>query len=153
VASQSLSQPLFPPLKLIVNSSFSHSPAYKDASFLHQKYVVERLSIQEIADQIYSSTSTIAKYIRQAGIEPRPFDMKNSNRLRYGEVWRRRQVDRHKRELQYIEKMRSLRAKGFSYWKIADVMNAMEVPTKTGRRQWHARSVQQIMVGGKIVSD
>jgi AICAR transformylase/IMP cyclohydrolase PurH len=144
VASQSLSQPLFPPLKLIVNSGFSHTPAYKDASFFHQKYFVERFSMQEIADQIFSSTSTVAKYLKQAGIEPRPADEKNRNRLRYGEDWCRRQVGQNKRELQYIDKMRSLRAKEFSYWKIADVMNTMKVPTKTEKGRWHARSVQQV---------
>jgi hypothetical protein len=41
--------------------------------------------------------------------------------------------------------MVELRGKGFSYWKIADILNAMKVPTKTRKGKWHARSVQQIL--------
>jgi hypothetical protein len=145
VPLHSLSQPLFPPLQLVVNSSFSHRPAYKDASFLHQKYVVERLSMQEIADRIFSSTRTVAKYLKQAAIEARPSEAKNSSRLRYGESWRRGQVEHNRREAQNIDRMRSLRAKRFSYGKIADIMNSMKVPTKTGRGRWHARYIQELL--------
>lgn len=42
--------------------------------------------------------------------------------------------------------MRELRDKGFSYWKIADVLNAMKVPTKTRKGKWHARTHQAIIL-------
>jgi hypothetical protein len=145
VASAPDSQRFFPPLQLIINSNFSYVPDYKDPSFLHQKYVVERLSIKEIAAQIFSSTSTVAKYLRLADIEVRPADAKNRNRLAYGEAWRRRSTEQHKRELEGIKKMQALRERGFSYWKIADVLNSLKVPTKTRRGKWHARSVKTIL--------
>ncbi|MCX6126171.1 MAG: hypothetical protein NTV34_15675 [Proteobacteria bacterium] len=42
-------------------------------------------------------------------------------------------------------KMQNLRSQGFSYWKIADILNTMKVPTKTQRGRRHARSVQQML--------
>jgi hypothetical protein len=44
--------------------------------------------------------------------------------------------------------MKQLREQGFSYWKIADVLNTMKIPTKTRRGQWLARSVQKVLDGG-----
>jgi hypothetical protein len=50
---------------------FKHNPelpAYKERSFLHQKYVVEKLSIAQIASQSFSSKPTIRKALIEAGI-------------------------------------------------------------------------------------
>jgi hypothetical protein len=41
--------------------------------------------------------------------------------------------------------MKKLKAKGFSYSKIADALNTMGVPTKAGRAKWCAKKVQQII--------
>lgn len=45
--------------------------------------------------------------------------------------------------------MRELRDQGFSYWKIADVLNAMKVPTKTRGGKWLARTVQAILLNNE----
>lgn len=63
--------------------------------------------------------------------------------MRFGEMLRKRQIVANQRELAAIEKMKALRTQGFSYWKIADVLNTMSVRTKTGRGKWLARSVQK----------
>jgi hypothetical protein len=47
--------------------------------------------------------------------------------------------------MENIERMNRLREQGFSYWKIADILNSMGVPTKTRKGPWQARSVQQIL--------
>jgi hypothetical protein len=47
--------------------------------------------------------------------------------------------------LENIQKMKDLREKGFSYWKIADVFNSMGIPTKTRKGKWHAKTIQQIL--------
>ena len=52
----------------------------------------------------------------------------------------------HKREQEAILKMRELRDKGFSFWKIAEVLNTMKMPTKTRKGRWHARTVQAILL-------
>lgn len=67
--------------------------------------------------------------------------------LSYGKKVKERTLAEHKREQETIRKMHELRDKGFSYWKIADVLNAMKVPTKTRRGRWHARTVLSILCG------
>ncbi|PIR22557.1 MAG: hypothetical protein COV44_07380 [Deltaproteobacteria bacterium CG11_big_fil_rev_8_21_14_0_20_45_16] len=44
-----------------------------------------------------------------------------------------------------IAQMHEFRRSGLSYWKIADVLNAMKVPTKTKRSVWQTRTVQRIL--------
>ena len=41
---------------------------------------------------------------------------------------------------------KELREKGFSFWKIADVLITMKVSTKIRKGSWHARTVQAIFV-------
>ncbi|MCX6126465.1 MAG: hypothetical protein NTV34_17155 [Proteobacteria bacterium] len=45
-------------------------------------------------------------------------------------IAQRQKVD-HKRELEAVAKMPCVREQGFSFWKIADVLNTMKVPTQT----------------------
>lgn len=73
--------------------------------------------------------------------------LKTKQQLRFGKMRRKRQIVANQRELAAIEKMKALRAQGFSYWKIADVLNTMGVRTKTGRGKWQARSVQKTLTG------
>ena len=128
-------------------SSVRQLPLYRSECYLRQKYEAERRSIKEIAAEIFSSRSAVAAHLKAYGILIRPADVENKTRsqLRYGEAWRNRQVVAHRRELENVEKMRQLRGRGFSYWKIADVFNSMKVPTKTGRGRWHARAIQKII--------
>ena len=94
----------------------------------------------------YSSVHT---YLRVYGIPVRGSGENIQRRpgrgLAYGRKISKRQESDHKRELEAVAKMRNLREHGFSYWKIADILNSMKVPTKTRRGRWHARSVQQIL--------
>ena len=57
----------------------------------------------------------------------------------------KRELQNHKREKANIEKMKELRANGFSYWKIAEVFNSMKIPTKTGKGKWHARTILEVL--------
>jgi hypothetical protein len=41
--------------------------------------------------------------------------------------------------------MVELRAKGFSYWKIADILNSIGVPTKTRKGKWQPRFVKTVL--------
>lgn len=121
---------------------------FKDKSFLHQKYVVESLSCDEIASQIFSARTTVLKYLKIHGIPVREVgtNQKRVRGLAYGQKVKERTLAEHKREQEAIMKMKDLREKGFSYWKIADVLNAMKVPTKTRKGRWHARSVHAILL-------
>jgi hypothetical protein len=138
----------FPPANILMISIVCNDQPYKNKSFLHQKYVVEGLSCEEIASQIFSARTTVLKYLKLYGIPVREVgkNQKRARGLAYGKKVKERVFAEYRREQEVILKMRELRDKGFSYWKIADVLNAMKVPTKTRRGKWHARTVQAILL-------
>lgn len=137
----------FPPANISMISTVCTDQPFKDKSFLHQKYVVEGLTCDEIASQIFSARTTVLKYLKIHGIPVREVgsNQKRVRGLAYGKKIKERALAEHKREQEAILKMRELRDKGFSYWKIAEVLNAMKVPTKTKRGRWHARTVLSIL--------
>ena len=98
---------------------------------------------------ISAAESSVHKYLHKYEIPIREsgdnIQRRSGRGLAFGrKISNRLEVD-HKRELEAVAKMRSLRDQGLSYWKIADILNAMKVPTKTRRGRWHARSVQQVL--------
>ena len=138
----------FPPANILMISCLSEEPLYKNKFFLQQKYVEERLSCEEIATQIFSARTTILKYLKLHNIPIREVGS-NTRRVRglgYGQKVKARNLAEHQRESDAITKMKELREKGFSFWKIADVLNTMKVPTKTRKGRWHARTVQAILL-------
>jgi len=110
---------------------------------------VERLSTKEISRLIFSSRSTVSKYLKKHGIPLRPQDqqLRNKSQLRFGEAWRKRKIVACKKEQIVVEKIKRLRLNGLSYWKIADVLNAFGTETKTMRGKWHTRYVQKVLEG------
>ena len=140
-------QTFLPPIQLTKIIEVSEPEVYKNKIFLHQKYVVERLSVREISTLIFSSRSVVAKYLKLHEIPLRPNEIENKNKsqLRYGEAWKKRLVTVNRKEAENIEKMQKLRDQGFSYWKIADIFNSLGIKTKTGAGKWHARSVQKVV--------
>ena len=123
------------------------TPLYQNRDFLHEKYVVNGLSAEEIGLEIVSATSTVLKHLKIFGIPVRD-NGKNTRpkrHLAYGQKIVGRKVEVCKSELVIVDKMNRLREQGFSYWKIADILNSMGVPTKTRKGPWQARSVQQIL--------
>jgi transcriptional regulator len=47
-------------------------------------------------------------------------------------------------------KMITLREKGYSYRKIAEILDTMQIPTKTHKRKWQARVVHGILNRVKV---
>jgi hypothetical protein len=131
---------------LLVSIPLCSTPKFKDTDFLRQKYIEEGLFANEIAKEISSSRSTVLKYLRHFGIPLRPRDEKNKSRAGFGEAWRKHQLLLHRREQGIIEKMQSLCAEGLSYAKIADVLNAWGIPTKTRKGKWSGKQVHQILI-------
>ena len=66
--SRSLYQKLFPPGKIVDSLSVPLFPPYKNKDLLHQKYVVEGLSIAQIAGQLRSSKSAIRGNLKRFSI-------------------------------------------------------------------------------------
>ncbi len=138
---------MFPPVEIVDTIDFYHTPLFKDKSFLYQKYVVEGRSCDEIAAQIFSARTTILKYLKAHKIPVKEVGQNIIKRrhVAYGKRMLRRTEVTHLKELATINKMHVLRNQGFSYWKIADILNSMGIRTKTNRGRWHARTIQKIL--------
>jgi hypothetical protein len=83
----------FSGLNLVMISSINDTPLYKNKSFLHQKYVSEGFSPQQIASEIFSARITISKHLKKFEIPKREKDIcqKSGRALGYGEMrkkWR-----------------------------------------------------------------
>lgn len=133
----------------IVRPFIKPYPLFMDGKLLMEMYVEKRLSTKEIASELKAARSTILKYLKIHCVPLRRSGVNIRKRPGFGLAYGKRIVNRqeiiNKREQDAIAKMRDLRSQGFSYWKIADIFNTLRVPTKTGRGQWHARSIQQIL--------
>jgi hypothetical protein len=145
--SRSLTELQFPPIEVIDTIEFNYIPLFKDKFFLHQKYVVERLSTQEIADQIFSAKSTVLKYLKHHRIPLREVGVtiRRRNWLAYGQRILKRHEAVHHREQDNIGRMQELRSQGFTFDEIAQVFNSMKVPTKTHKGQWHGKTINGIL--------
>jgi hypothetical protein len=137
----------FPLANISIKTSVYGNTPYKSKSFLYQKYVIEGLSCEEISTQIFSARTTVLKYLKTYGIPVREVgtNQKRVRGLAYGKKIKERNLAESKREMEALKKMRDLRERDFSYWKIAEILNTMKVPTKTRRGKWHARSVHAIL--------
>ena len=141
-------QLVFPPTQISMFSSILVDPPFRNKSFLYQKYVVEGLTCGEIAEQVFSARTTILKHLKLHGIPVRETgsNQKRKRGLSYGQKVQDRQIENHQREQENIKKMRELRDKGYSYWKIAEVFNTLKIPTKTRKGKWHAKTIHQILL-------
>lgn len=147
--SQSHLVHLFPPAYLLDTIEFPWMPLFKDPGFLHQKYVVEGLTADEVAALCFSAKSTVLKHLRLFGIPVRETNpgVRRHRCVAFGQRMAGRQLVEHRREQEALHRMHELRAKGFTYENIAEVLNSMGVRTKTGRGRWYRKTVQAILMG------
>jgi hypothetical protein len=103
--SRFLKRTLFPPCQVFKTISFIWDPDYRSLIFLHQKYVVEGLSIADISPQTFSSTSTVHKYLSRYNLPLRSANIKTRSRLKYGESFKSGRVCSNRNEQQTIAKM------------------------------------------------
>lgn len=102
--------------------------------------------MDEIATEIGSSRSTVLKYLHENNIPTRERSYaKRSKKAAYGHEIKNYKLVEIEEEQRWIEQMKKLRDSGFSYNKVADVLNALKVPTKTEKGKWHGRSVYEIL--------
>ena len=120
---------------------------YRDPIFLHQKYVVEGLSITQVAMQIFSSKEAVRKGLLRAGISIRePHDAHgNLSQTRYGERVIKGRTVRLKVEEQIISVIKDLRVRGFSLREIGRTLTKMRVPTKCRGKAWHPQMIARIL--------
>ncbi len=102
---------------------------------------------RNIAESLGCSHPTILANLQRFGIpfrDAKP-DHYKRGQVTYGRRALRSKEVEHKRELEVLAKIQNLRSQGFSYWKIADVLNTMGVPTKTRRAPWQPATVMKIL--------
>lgn len=117
-------------------------------AFLYQRYAVEMNSISRIAKEISSAKETVRRYLTLWRIPLRSADIDqllNKGQVGYGERRVKSLIQCNKRELGVIEQMKALRGQGFSYWRIAEILNSMKVPTKSRKARWQAATVMKIL--------
>ena len=100
-----------PPSQIQVITYIKHGPLFKIKSFLHQKYLEERLTINQIAALTMSSRSTIIKYLRHAEIPIRDEEHR-LGRPGYGEKKLNGRIVKNQAEVDLIEKVKALKKQG-----------------------------------------
>ncbi len=122
--------------------------------FLHQKYVVEKLSIAQISSQIVSSKPTIRKALREAGISLRRAHQHHgrTEQLAYGFKRRADKVSTHLSEHRVIRAIQGLDAQGLSLRQIAKFLSQTGVPTKNRGVKWHPMMVSRILKRSSNIS-
>lgn len=145
-----LPERVFPPLEVIDTAGYYYQPLYKDKSFLHQKYVVEGLSIAQIATQIVSAKETVRGRLKRFGITLRdPHRCHGrSPQPRFG----KKQSGDHQidnvRELRAVEAIKEMKSSGMSLRQMCKVLSLTGVPTKCLGQRWHPEMVRRILETG-----
>lgn len=132
-----------PPEQIQVITHIKHVPVFKVKSFLHQKYELERLTVNQIAALTMSSRSTIIKYLREAQIPLRPEEHR-LGRLRYGERKVNGRIVKNQAEIELMKRIKALKSKGLSDIKIAELLNELGLQTKRCNK-WSRRTVYTIL--------
>lgn len=146
-ASPQLSVLEFRPRKIEDFLDFRITPPYRDPSLLHQKYVIEGLSIAQIADQFSSSKEAVRKGILRAGIAVREAHLPHGrpSQPRYGQKLNNCKLAGHKAEHRVVEAIMEMRANKMGLRQIARCLSQMGVPTKCRGQKWHPEMVQRII--------
>lgn len=115
-------------------------------SFLKEKYLKEGLSSKEIAKLAFSSRATVTNYLNKYGIPLKKVTRRTNGGHRFGF---RRYGGRSilmKKEQEVMEMIKLYRFQGYSYQKIADILNNQKIQTKTKNGFWYSKVVRQIFL-------
>ncbi len=128
---------------------FFHIPVYKNPTVLHAKYVVEGLSIAQIAKEFLSSKEAVRQGLIKAGIPVREKSKPHGRtaQLKFG---KRLQADKEvdfKAEQRVIEMVVGMKAEGLGLRAIARCLTQMKIPTKCQGRSWHPEMVKRVLQG------
>jgi hypothetical protein len=140
-------------LYLVIISEEYLQPLYKDSFFVHQKYVVEGLSIREIAREIFSSKEAVRNALKRFNIPVREPHIHNGRLAcpSYGTKLRSGRASPHVAERQMIDSIKELRAQGLTLRKVAEILTNMGVPTKKRGKSWHPEMVKRILNRSSVV--
>lgn len=120
---------------------------YFEEGVLKQKYLVEKLSVRQIAEEFSSSKSTILKCLKFYKIKSRKrgsLELAKPNPA-YGERRNGNRLVKNQKEVEVIDLILKLHKSGQSYRAVARTLNKMEVPTRSGAGEWHHEVVRSIV--------
>lgn len=114
---------------------------------LNQKYVVEKLTIGQIAKENLCSKATVSKYLHLYGfqVSKRGASLLNPPNPAYGERRYRKKIVKNHAEQQVITLILKLNKSGLSLRAIARMLNNMNVPTRRGDGKWHHEVIKSII--------
>jgi site-specific DNA recombinase len=135
----------FPPDQISNFIEFNVIPLYRQESFLRTEYLEKGRSIHEIASEIFASRSAVSASMRRLGIPFRTGDQIQEGQLAFGQRIKNGHRICHKKENDTLRHMSDLRQQGFSYHKIADILNTLAIPTKCRKSKWHGTTVMNIL--------
>jgi hypothetical protein len=132
------------PLDII---GFDAKPLYKDKCFLHEKYVLEGLSIAQISSQIFSSKEAVRENLIRFGISLREAHLPHGNpaQPKFGEKKRQGKLVTHLAEKRVIEAVIDMRKQHMSLRQIAKFLTKIGVPTKRRGVSWHPEMVKRLL--------
>jgi hypothetical protein len=133
---------------MLDSRDFYHLPPYLDSIFLQRKYVVEGLSLAQIAALIFSSKDAVRRGLKKAGIKIREPHVPHNGRQsqpRFGQ-WRiKGKVIELKIEQRVIDAIREMNGNGLSLRAISRCLAKMQIATKCRGKKWHPEMVKRIL--------
>jgi transposase-like protein len=115
---------------------------------LHQKYLVEGKTIQELSSQFGCAKTTVKKYLREFGLK-KGGHTKHRKNVAYGEKFcaKSKKTKTHKTEKNIIQTIVQMYEKeGLGMRAIARVLSFMKTPTKHQEKSWDHSVVTRILV-------
>lgn len=133
---------------LIDTIDFVYSNPWRNKTFLHQKYVVEGLSITQIAKQILSSREAVRKGLIEHGIKRKRRGAVGNRvaQVLYGYRRSNGALIPNLDEQQVIATVKKMSKNGLSFRKICDFLTSVGVPTKNKGRKWQPEMIRRILI-------
>lgn len=123
-------------------------PLYRNKSFVHQKYVVEGLSLAQIASKLFVSKEAVRKALKDFNIPIREAHKPHGRQSqpRYGEKKQLGKTVPHMAEKRVIGAIIEMREDGLTLRQVAAYLDKIGVPTKNRGKKWHPEMVKRILV-------
>ena len=127
--------------------TYNTIPAYKTADYLHQKYVVEGLSLRQIAAENFTSTDVIRGLLVRFELPIRPAHatgVRNAS-ARFGTKRRQGKLVENLAEVRVINAIKEMQTQGMTLRQIATFLSQVGVPTKQRGKSWHPEMVRRAL--------
>jgi hypothetical protein len=115
---------------------YANIKTFPDEIFLKEKYVKEGLAAKEIGTLTFSSRSKLSKFSNRFDISIKVQNRKNTGSHVFGYRQYGGRAIVFKNDQKIIESIKSHRSNGYSYQKIANVLDQNKVETKQGKESF-----------------